>query len=335
VHSAPELKQAAAVKGSEITIGTSIDESVALMGDVTDIDLIVPADKHLRFLIVGSHIPPSTTRRFRLRGPIPMEHSGGRVGALMFASGQVEDIIIDGVDLNGDDGEGGRGLFELRRGKRMAVVNVRGRSVGWGGLIRDVSDFVMAGSSLAVGQRPRGKNGYPEGWGVRGGDEVVYFRNRFEGTRYHLIRVHPHRTLQYAWIAENVFIDPHEARIVSAMRVGDSPAGARFDGIWAQCNRVYAHSKCIGPSMEAPAAAYSRITHNTFHGSFSAAAQRRLQAQAEGDHDYLTGNGFGPWRSPPQASKPGDPNQIPLPKDDPRDDRIDPGLGHCPGPQAR
>ncbi len=335
VNSARELAAAALVKGSEVTIGTSIDEDTVLMGDVVDVDLVIPAGKHLRQLMVGRYTPPSITQRVRIRGTTPMSHSGGRIGSIMFLSADTQDVILDGVDLNGDDGQGGRGLLEFAFGaNRVAVVNVRGNSVAWGGLHGNMQSFVMAGSNLLTGQRPRQANGFPEGWGMRGGDHLAFFRNRFEGTRYHLVRLHPTHALQYAWIAENTFIDPHEARILGIIGVESTPAGALYEAVWAQCNQIYAHSKCMPPSFEAPLAVFARFTHNVFHGDITKAQQAERQEQEGPKHDLLTGNTFGPWKAPGAAPPPGDPREIPLPADDPADDNPNIGFQPCPGPDG-
>jgi hypothetical protein len=331
VNTADELGREAGKPGTQILIARSITEQVVLFGDVIDIDVVVPKGVSVASLTVGSYSPPSRTQRFRIRGTMPMRHSGGTVGSLTFFSEKTSDIIVDGIDLNGEDGEGGSGLFGFRDGERVAVVNVRGHAVGYGGLMT-TRHFVMAGSNFVTGTRSRSVNGFPEGWDVRGGDLSVYFRNYFSGTRYHRIRVHPGtETPQYAWIAENVFIDPYEARIVSAFDT-QGTGGKGFEGLWAQCNTIYAASKCMGPSFEAPAAAYARLTHNAFYGIFTQRDQRRAQEQHGPNRDYVTKNTFHPWKTPPAPPAPGDPKAIPLPADNPADD--DPKLEStpCPGP---
>jgi hypothetical protein len=337
VHTARELSEAALVKGSEITIGTSIDDTAVLMGDIVDIDLVIPPNKHVRQLLVGRYTPPSQTLRVRIRGSTPMKHSGGRVGALVYASADTKDIILDGVDLNGDDGQGGSGLLQFAwGGERVAVVNVRGHSVSWGGLCHGMKSFVMAGSSFLTGQRSRAANGYPEGWGMRGGDHLVFFRNHLEGTRYHLVRMQPEYALQYAWLADNTFIDPYEGRILGVLTASGTPPDARYDAVWAHCNQVYAHSTCISPSFEAPLVNFSRLTHNFFHGVITAADQASRQQQAGPTHDWTTGNVYGPWQAPPPPpAAPGDPRAVPLPLDDPTDDGRNEESLSCPGPDGR
>ncbi len=338
VHSAHDLLQAMMTPGSEVIIGTSIDEDVIVRGDVVDIDLVVPRGKYVRGLTVGRYNPPSKTHRVRIRGPFPGKHSGGLLGTLRFYSEQTSDVIIDGVDLNGHEKGRMAGLWYFREhANRIAIVNVRGHSAGLGGLQKGVKNFVMAGNTILTGSRTRVQNGFPESWDVRGGDHLVYFRNYMRGTRYHRIRVHPQADrVQYAWIAENTFIDPHEARIVAAMRVGGTPPGEKFDALWVQCNQVYAHSTCMGSSFDALEASYGRVTDNRIYGSIRPQVQERLQSRAVGDHDYMSRNEFNPWKKPPAPPRrPGDPRKIKLPPELPGDDK--PHLAPrkaCPAPSG-
>jgi hypothetical protein len=332
VHSAAELVSEALIPGTEIIIGTSFADQAVIFGDVTDLDIIVPRGRFTADIIFGSYSPQSTTARVRVRGPTPLSHSGGRVGSLVFSSDPTSDVIIDGVDLNGEDQQGGGPLYYFSRPTdRVAIVNVRGRATGFGSLHVETRDLVVAGSNILTGARTRSQNGIVEGWGMRGGDRVVVFRNYMEGSRYHRVRVHPvDDTTQYTWIAENVFVDPNEARIVSAFDIGASTPGTLYDGIWAQCNLVYAHSTCITPSFDAPSAAYAQFTHNALFGSITQAQQTAVE-DANPGHDYLTETTFSPWESPPAYPSPGDPRDIPLPPDDPTDDAALEGTP-CPGP---
>ncbi len=332
VHTATELGTEALVPGTEIVVGSDILEPITIFGDVTDVDIVVPRGRAIGRLYVGRYTPSSTTSRVRIRGPVPMTHSGGRVGQVVYMSNPTSDIIIDGVDLNGEDGEGGAGLFQINFGAtRGAIINVRGHATGGGSLQGASTDLVIAGSTFFTGARPRIENGSPEGWGLRGGDRVVVFQNYIAGTRYHRVRVHPAEgATQYAWIVENVFVDPYEARIASAMNIG-GPAEVRIDGFWAQCNEVYAHSTCMTGSFDGTAADYAQLTHNSFFGSIDEALQTYLQGQYP-SQDYLTGNAFGTWAPPPAYPGPGDPREVPLPDDDPTDDDASLTFLDCPGP---
>jgi len=56
------------VPGSQTTVTASIDRTVTLLGDVTDLDLVIPPGVSVGALNVGRASPPSTSRRVRIRG---------------------------------------------------------------------------------------------------------------------------------------------------------------------------------------------------------------------------------------------------------------------------
>jgi hypothetical protein len=313
VNSAAQLTAAAMVPGTRITVEADFIGHAMLAGDVSDVDIVVPKGRRIAQLTIGRYTPPSSTRRVRIRGSTPGQHSGGVVGSIVFLSAAAADVIIDGVDLNGEDGKGGNLLWHFAgRVQRAAVVNVRGHSAGPIAVQRG-TDIVIAGSRFMSGARTREENGYPEGWGIRGGDRLVVYDNRIEGTRYHRVRVHPEPgPPQYAWLADNVFVDRHEARIFSAFNTVGTPF--RYAAVWAVCNRVYAHSTCLLPSFDGQHANYARLTSNALFGAFSETLQRALQQQHGLGHDYLSGNRFSAWREPPAWDGPGDATAVPLPQ---------------------
>lgn len=301
---------------------------------MTDVDIILPEGITIGQVLIGRYTPDSTTTRVRVRGPTPGTHSGGLAGTLSFMSRTTTDIIVDGIDLNGADGMGGvAGLWGYAFSvERAAVVNVRGHAVGAASLGEGV-DIVYAGNSIMSGARPREVNGVPEGWGHRAGSRIVVFQSQIEGTRYHRIRVHPRAdATQYLWAADNVLVDPHEARILDAFDL--TGEGQVFDGVWAVCNRVHAHSTCITPSFSASDASYARLTDNAIFGAFTEAAMASQATMNGAMHDYTTGNTYADWASPPPWGGPGDPTTVPLPPIDPS--RFDASLadpfGPCPGP---
>lgn len=316
VNSASQLASEALVPGTLIIVDADYIGHAVVFGNVADVDIVVPRGRTVGQLIIGRYTPPSTTQRVRIRGTTPGVHSGGLVGQISFASSLTADIIIDGVDLNGEDRKGGNALWQFGGGvERVAVVNVRGHGVSSAGLYshtNSVNDVVIAGNRIMTGARPREVNGYPEGWGIRGGDRIVVYDNRIDGTRYHRIRVHPKRgPPQYAWVANNTFVDPYEARIFSAFSIGGD---TRIAAVWAVCNRVYAHSTCIDASFEAPGADFAALTHNAFFGSVTEAKQRLLQATHGPGRDYLSGNTYSAWQPPPPWEASRDPTSaVPLP----------------------
>jgi hypothetical protein len=332
VSSASQLAAEARVPGTRITIEAGYIGPVVVAADVTDVDIVVPAGRRIAQLTIGRYTPPSVTRRVRIRGTTPGKHSGGVVGSLVFHSASTSDVIIDGVDLNGEDGRGGNLLWHFSRGAdRVAIVNIRGHGVGPGSIQRG-SSVVIAGNSLLTAARPRETNGYPEGWGIRGGDRLVVYGNRIEGGRYHRIRVHPEPGApQYAWIADNILVDAHEARILSAFNTGGRNT-FRFGGVWAVCNQVYAHSKCMPPSFDGQHAGYAMLTSNAFFGTITEAFQSRQQAIHGANRDYSSGNTFSEWRSPPAWDAPGDPRQVPLPLEQPGRYNASLRFKPCPAP---
>lgn len=317
VTSAAELAAEALVPQTRITVAAQFIGPVTVMGNVTDVDIVVPQGHRVARIIIGRYTPPSTTQRVRIRGSTPGIHSGGVIGKITFAStASISDVIIDGVDLNGDDDNGGNLLWEFVRGAdRVAVVNNRGHSVGPAGLgPQEGAGTVFAGNRIMSGARPREVNGYGEGWGIRAGGRLVVFDNRIDGTRYHRVRVHPEPgPQQYVWAADNTFVDPHEARIFSVFNASGSTS-YRYAAAWAVCNRVYAHSTCIGPSFDAYHANYARLNSNAFFGSITEAMQRSAQASNGPAHDYTTGNSYAAWQAPPASwQAPGNPSAVPLP----------------------
>jgi hypothetical protein len=319
VTNAAQLVAEARIPGSQITIDADYIGHAVLFGDVSDIDIVVPPKRTVAQLWIGSASPRSTTRRVRIRGLTPGEHSGGLIGRIAFYSDPATDLIIDGVDLNGDDGQGGHLLLHFRRSaERIAVVNVRGHSVG-PGTLGGGTDMVFAGNRFMTGAREREINGYPEGWGIRAGGRIVVYDNRIDGTRYHRVRVHPGEVPrpEYAWVANNIFVDPYEARIFDASDATGKRPPDRFAGVWAICNQVYAHSKCTSPGFEAPHADYARLTSNRFFGSMTPAGRRAKEGEQGGPapgRDYMSGNTFSPWQAPPPWDARGNPTtDVPLP----------------------
>jgi hypothetical protein len=309
------LAAEALVPGTSVVVDADYIGPTVVFGDVADLEIVVPRGRTVARLWIGRYTPTSTTSRVRIRGTTPGLHSGGVIGQIVFYSNPATDLIIDGVDLNGDDGKGGGLLLQLAwPAERVAVVNVRGHGVG-AAFLGGGNDIVFAGNRILSAARPREVNGWPEGWGLRGGgDRLVVYDNRIEGTRYHRVRVHPAPGLQqYAWVANNTFVDPREARIFAAIDMSGNKPLSHSTAVWAVCNRVYAHSSCISASFEAPHANYARLTSNTFFGSITEADQRQRQDFHGPGRDYLSGNRFSAWRAPPAWEAPGDPTAIPLP----------------------
>ncbi len=333
VTSASQLASAALIPGTLVMVDADIAGHVVVFGDVADVDIVVPRGRTVGALTIGRYTPPSTTQRVRIRGATPRMHSGGLIGQITFLSSPVTDVIIDGVDLNGADGNGGNLLWQFAKSaERVAVVNVRGHGAGPASLNNGGSDIVVAGNRIMSGARPREVNGYTQGWGIRGGDRIVVYDNRFDGTRYHRVRVHPiPGPPQYAWVANNTFVDPREARIFSAFNVAGN--SYRYAAVWAVCNRVYAHSTCMPPSFDGQNADYAMLTSNAFFGSVTEGRQRAAQNAHGAGRDYLSGNTYSAWQAPPAWQAPGDPTTaVPLPPVNPSRYNAALMLPPCPPP---
>lgn len=335
VTSAAEMAAEARIPGTQITVGAQFIGPVVMAYDVTDLDIVVPPGHRIAQLTVGRYAPASTTQRVRIRGTSPGTHSGGLVGSVFFGSATATDVILDGIDLNGDDGKGGNLMLQISRGaERVAIVNVRWNGVGPATIIRG-NNVVIAGNRMMSGARSRESNGYPEGWGIRAIGRIVVYDNRIDGTRYHRVRIHPEAGPPlYAWVANNTFVDPHEARIFSAFNASGATS-YRYAGVWAVCNRIYAHSTCMPPSFDGIHADYAMLTSNAFFGSFKQETQQMLQSQQGPGRDYVTGNTYSAWQAPPAWQSPGDPNaSVPLPAEMPG--RYNPsaaaGTKPCPPP---
>ncbi len=316
VTSASRLASEALIPGTSIVVDADYIGPTMVFGNVADLEIVVPRGRTVAGLMIGSYNPSSTTRRVRIRGTTPGQHSGGLIGHIVFYSNPATDLIIDGVDLNGNDGQGGGLLLQLSwpNAERVAVVNVRGHGVG-AAFLGGGNDIVFAGNRILSAARPGEVNGWAEGWGIRSvGDRIVVYDNRIEGTRYHRVRVHPEPgKQQYAWVANNTFVDPREARIFAAVDMSGRSPLSYSTGVWAVCNRVYAHSSCISSSFDGQHAIYSRLTSNTFFGSITEVVQRQFQAIHGPGRDYLSGNKYFAWQAPPAWDAPGDPTAVPLP----------------------
>lgn len=317
VTSAAQLASEALIPGTLITVDADYIGHAVLFGNVSDVDIVVPPGRRVAQLTIGSYTPRSTTQRVRIRGTTPGVHSGGVIGNIVFLSNPATDVIIDGVDLNGDDGNGGGWLWNFGwPAERVAVVNVRGHAVSDGGGMNGGVDVVIAGNRITTGARPSEVVGAGGGWGIRGGDRIVVYDNRIDGNRFHRVRVHPIAgRLQYAWVANNTFVDPHEARIFSTWNLDMNKNNLdRYAAVWAICNRVYAHSTCMPASFDGQHASYAMLTSNTLFGSMTENTRRNLQDHLGPGHDYLSGNKFSPWQAPPAWEAPGDPTTtVPLP----------------------
>lgn len=316
VTTAAELS-AEATSGTRITVGADIDAVVDIRAN--DVEVIVPRGRFVRTIVLAG-FPFDRIARIRIRGETIGVHSGGLVGKI-WSLGPVDDLIVDGLDLNGDnaaDVQQGQGIQSGDGpNARWAIVHNRGNFRGWA-FLGGAAHLVFAGNNFLHGRGSREENGYVEGWGIRaGGGPLVLFQNRIEGTRYHAIRAQPGGGEgEYLYAAENTIVSLNEARI--GWIWANLGNGMRADGTWFSRNDVYTHvaATCgLGVSLEAFDVEYSRVNGNRFFGGGdSVLSEASLAAQIStytGDHDW-SGNTFEALGPLPAWGGPGDPTTIPL-----------------------
>jgi hypothetical protein len=326
---------AAATSGTRVVIGADISETIDVRA--SDVEVVVPRGRSIAGINLAGY-PFTPISRVRIRGSTPGTHSGGLVGKI-WALARVDDLIVDGLDLNGRNSSSsgpGQGIQSGNEASsRWAIVNNRGNFRGWA-FLGTVRHIVFAGNNFKHAQSSRERNGYVEGWGIRNaGGPIVLFRNRIEGTRYHAIRAQPtpNGRSEYLFAAENTIVSLNEGRV--AWIWANLGNGERADGMWFRGNRVYTHvaASCgLGVSLEGLDVDYSRVSGNQFFGAgASTFSDAMLVAQARGypgDHDWSQGNSFSALGALPAWEGVGDPSTIPLEGNVP----ADPGTSQCPAP---
>ena len=93
--------------------------------------------------------------------------------------------------------------------------------------------------------------------------------------------------------------------------------GNRIDGTRYQRVRVHPYAGeteqyALTPSFEAGSASYARLTHNTFYGSITESLQSAQETSHGAGRDYLTGNTFDAWQTPPAWAMPLGPARDPI-----------------------
>ncbi len=311
VRSQSEFAAAAAVAGTAITIAQGWPTNTTVAITANDIDVTIPRGVVVGGIEIGAWPRSSAIARVRIRGE-------GRMGQYRDYD-RVSDVVIDGVDMNGDSAftGTGEGITPFRiNATRVAVLNVRAVSAGpiWLGAAKHV---VIANSNLYHGAASRAAVGWQEGWGIRNvGGPITIVDSRLEGTRYHNLRPQSatgQGELFYA--ARSVFVASAEARTIWIWNnLGQTSTfgnGSIFAG-----NDIYAYSApgCTftGPGIGAEHVTYSRLTDNRFFGggqitftqSYIDSATRQAQS---------TDNSFARWTQYPAWTGRGDPRQLPLP----------------------
>ena len=190
VHSQAAFNTEAAVNGTQITIGTGWAPNTLVFVAASDIDIIIPPGIVIGAISVGTYSPQTPRARVRIRGPVPGTRSGGRMGQYRDWHNQISDIVIDGIDLNGDSSfTGSEGLIAFRvEGTRYAVLNSRviSSDATWLGNAKHV---VIANSNFYHAASTRAQIGLNGGYGIRNSSgPFTIIDSRVQGTRYHNIR---------------------------------------------------------------------------------------------------------------------------------------------------
>ena len=324
VSTPQQFNMEASVSGTEIVITSGWAGNINVAVSVSDIDVVIPAGVSIGGIEIGVFPRLDPISRVRIRGPVPGTHSGGRFGQYR-DFGLASDIIIDGVDMNGDSGfpRGETNQAFRANATRIAVLNTRAIAAGyiWLGSARHV---IIANSNFYHGAATRSATGFLEGWGIRNtGGPVTIVGSRIEGTRYHNIRVQSvGGSGELLYVSDSVLVGVHEGRAAWLWNnLGNGPWSGQ--GAIIEDSRIYSYTSpggCIfGPDINASNVTYSRIANNEFFGGGNAVyTQEDLDAAAAnggqpGDHDWSVGNTFSPLTALPPWTGPGDPRDIPLP----------------------
>jgi len=329
VNSLSEFNTAASVAGTRITIGTSWAGNTFATINANDIDVIIPPGIAIGAIELGNWPRDYALSRVRIRGTTPGTHSGGRMGQYRDYA-LVTDVVIDGIDINGDSGFGGGETNDAIRpsATRMAVLNSRVIAAGytWLGGARHV---VIANSNFYHGAATRAAVGYAEGWGIRStGGPMTIIDSRVQGTRYHNIRMHSvGGTGELLYVGRSTIVAMAEGRTAWMWNNLNNPPYGFGQGAIMEGNDIYTYSapSCgFGPEISSVNVDWSRVANNRFYGGGTAVFNSgNLTANSGGTE----GNTFASLSSFPSWGGPGDPRQVPLPNGL----AVITGEGVCPG----
>lgn len=322
VRSQAEFNAAAAVSGTAITIAQGWAPNTSVTINANDIDVTIPRGVVIGGIELGAFPRTAALARIRIRGE-------GRMGQYRDYD-LVSDVVIDGVDMNGDGQWTGTGegitVFRLNA-TRAAVLNVRAVSAGpiWLG---DARHVVIANSNLYHGAATRAAVGWAEGWGVRNSSgPLVIVDSRIQGTRYHNLRVHTHsRPGELLYVTRSTLVAAAEGR--TTWMWTNLGQGTRGQSGILHDNDIYTYSNCwAGFEIGTTDVDHAAITNNRFYGGGNAVgSQAYLNAAVRGG-GAATGNTFAPLVAFPAWSGRGNPLDIPLPAGM----TFQNGEGACPG----
>lgn len=324
VRSQAEFNAAAAVNGTAITVAQGWAPNTSVTINANDIDVTIPRGVIIGGIELGAWPRTNPLARIRIRGE-------GRMGQYRDYD-LVSDVVIDGLDMNGDSQwtGTGEGITPFRvSATRVAVLNVRAVSAGpiWLG---DARHLVIANSNFYHGAATRSAVGFAEGWGVRNSaGPVVIVDSRIQGTRYHNLRVHTHaRAGELLYVTRSTLVAAAEGR--TTWMWNNLGQGTRGQSGILHDNDIYTYSApgCwAGFEIGTSDVDHAQVTNNRFYGGGNAVgSQSYLNGIVRGG-GTATGNTFAPLAAFPAWSGRGNPLEIPLPAGM----TFQNGEGTCPG----
>lgn len=272
-----EFNNAIAAGERVITVTANLEGPNANPGTtVNGIDIIIPPGITVYNPVVRNTATVAPNKRIRYRGPTLGQYSGGRVHR-PWLIGYWSDVIYDGLGITGPGllgNDGTPAIYYADRMGKLAIVNCRGITGACFFLGADVEHVTIAGNSIATGQlvpRPAGDESWFARFGLERPGNIAIYGNSLRGTRFHSIRLHPlNGNLQnYAWIANNHFVDQVEAKLLwvdSASSSGD-PGTDQMAAVWVENNVMDLNG---GKGFEINDANYLYHRNNTYYGNYSA-----------------------------------------------------------------
>ncbi len=322
VNTTGQFNTEAAVSGTQITIGTSFSGASVVSITASDIDVIIPSGRVIGAIQIGSFGGSTPYARIRIRGSTPGSHSGGRMGQLRSqnAAGTTTDVVLDGIDLNGDSSYGGGETNQAFRCdiNRMAVLNCRVISAGyiWLGA---TSHLFIGNSNFYHGAAARASVGYVEGWGIRNQKgPMTIVDSRIQGTRYANVRAQAIGNAdEVLYIGNTLLVNVAEGQTLWAWE--DLQGGTTFqgEGVLMENSAIYTHTatgcNVGGADIRTSDVTWAEIKNNTFYGAGNSVFTQTTINNAIKGGGVGTGNTFNTLTTVPAWAGPGDPTLVPLP----------------------
>jgi hypothetical protein len=320
VNTTGQFNTEAAVAGTEITIGTGWAGNTSVSILASDIDVIIPSGIAIGAVQISSFGSPTPYARIRIRGSTPGLHSGGRMGQLRAqgAAGAITDVVVDGIDLNGDSNYGGAETNQAFRCDvtRMAVLNCRVIAAGytWLGGTRHL---VIANSNWYHGAATRAQAGFVEGWGLRNTrGPITIIDSRIQGTRYVNVRSQSTgNTEELLYIGRSVLANAAEGQTLWVWEDLNLGPYTGEGGLIEDCD-IYTHS-AVGCNYAAEIRTsdvdWCEIKNNNFFGAGTSVFTQTIINNSVKGGGAATGNTFSTMTTLPSWGGPGDPTAVPLP----------------------